>query len=355
MSKGATTGKVRVTLVGAGNAGRSLARIAASSDDFEIVAACSRNPDHVGRGLAELAGREAVLPVVVGDLEQALAVDSDVLVVATASRLAEVGPALRAGIESGRNVIATAEEASFPWAMDEALADELDARARELGVTVLGTGVNPGFAFDALVVTVCGAAWDVASLEVERVLDVAGYSAPILRGLGIGFDAAEFERGCADGTISGHIGFPQSMRVVARALGRRIERIDREITPLFTETPLSVQGIEIGPGESAGFTQHYVGIADGGPWFTAHLVAHTDPAGAGLATRDLIEVSGSVPVRMELKPAVNSQKTVAALLANSLRRVVEGPPGWLTVADLPPARPVGRRRPQPSPAKEDPR
>ena len=56
------------------------------------------------------------------------------------------------------HVITTAEEAAQPWAIDAELADALDAAARARGVTVLGAGVNPGFVFDALVLTLAGAA-----------------------------------------------------------------------------------------------------------------------------------------------------------------------------------------------------
>lgn len=346
-TKSAESRRIRVALDGVGTVGRDFTRIAALSDDIEIVGACSRNPEYIGKGLAELAEREAQLPVVVASLEQAVAARPDVLIIATASHLAEVGDDIRLGVEAGCNVITTAEEAAYPWACDEELARELDARARAVSVTILGTGVNPGFAFDALVVTATGAAWDVSALEIERVLNIAGYSGPILRKLGIGFTSKEFQEGCASGAITGHIGFPQSMRVVARALGRTIEKIDRSISPLLSDVPLEVNDVAIAAGQSAGFTQRYVGFVDGKPWFTAHLVAHVAPAQAGLTLRDLIEISGSVPIRMVIEPGLNSQKTVAAVVANSLGRVVDAHPGWTTVADLPPARPGGHRRPQP--------
>ena len=151
--------------------------------------------------------------------ERALRSGADVVLVATTSFLGAVADDIRAAVEAGSNVITSAEEAAFPWAADERLASELDALARARGVTILGGGLNPGFSFDALVLTACGATWDVERIRVERVVWLAGFSHTILRRLGIGYDAQEFAAGAAAGTISGHIGFPQSMRIVADKLG----------------------------------------------------------------------------------------------------------------------------------------
>jgi len=337
---------VRVTVAGTGTVGRDFTRLCAATPDIEIVAACSRNPAHAGEPLAELAGVTAELPLVSARLEDVLATPSDVLVVATASHLGDVREEIRAGIAAGRNVLTSSEEAAFPWAFDADVAEELDALSREAGVTVLGTGVNPGLTYDALVLTVAGACWDVQELTVERVVDISGYSEAILRRSGVGVTPDVFTRRCETGDITGHIGFPQSMNIVADAMGQTIERIDRQIEPLLAGERLEASGMVVEPDETAGFVQHYVAVANGEPWFTAHLVAHVDMEHAELSTRDVIAISGSVSVRMVVEPSFNSQTTVAAMLANSLDRVVAAPPGWLTVAGLPPARPTAARRQQ---------
>ena len=344
---------VAVTLAGVGRVGRDFARVVDMTRDSSILAACSRDPDCVGVSLGELAGVEGASPVVCASLDEALEIPSDVLVLATASHLEDVVDDIRTGVEAGRNVVTTSEEALFPWANDHALAEELDAKSKEHGVTILGTGVNPGFIYDAIVLTAAGASWDVAHIGVERVVDISGYGTSILRRSGIGFAREEFDRLCASGEITGHIGFQQSMGLVAHALGRKIERIEKSIDPLFAESELTVAGIVVASGETAGFIQHHVGIVDGEPWFTAHLVAHVDPGHAGLSTSDTIELKGTVPVRMVIEPAFDSQTTVAAVLANSLNRVIAAPPGWTTVADLPPAIPAGVRVPSAKTPKED--
>ncbi len=259
---------------------------------------------------------------------EALESGADVVLIATTSFLAEIADDVRVAIAAGSNVLTSAEEAADPWATDPALADRLDALARRRGVSVLGAGLNPGFAFDALVLTALGACSEVRALRVERVVDLSGFGPSILRRLGIGYSAEAFGDGVAAGRITGHIGFPQSMRVVARALGVRIERITREIRPLMA-------------GErTAGFVQRYVALAAGAPWFTADFTGHVAPRDAGLVTCDRIEADATPPLRLEIAGGLPSQGGSAAVLANSIARVAAARPGWVTVGDLPPALPV---------------
>jgi hypothetical protein len=332
---------LRVTLCGTGRVGSDVTRLAALREGVQIVAACSRNPAHQGRDLGEHAGVAANGVVIVAALEEALSVPSDVLVIATTSFVRDVAVPMEAGIRAGRSVLTTSEEAAYPWIVDEALADRLDALAREAGVAVAGLGINPGFVFDALVSTLSGAAWDVAGIEVERVVDLSGFGANVLNRLGVGLDPAAFAAGVASGAVTGHIGFPQSIRIVARTLGRTLERIDREIEPLIAEHALTSRELEVAPGSVGGFTQRYRGIVGGGTWFEAHLVGHLDPPSIGEPLRDLIRIHGAAELSLDLRPGLNAQSTVSAVLVNSIDRIRRAEPGWRLVTELPPA--VARR------------
>jgi 4-hydroxy-tetrahydrodipicolinate reductase len=278
--------------------------------------------------LTRRTGVETLGPFRREDRALALSSAADVVVIATTSFLRDIAEDVRAAIGAGSNVITTAEEAAFPWAVDALLGDELDVLARGHGVTVLGAGLNPGFPFDALLLTAMGPAPDVETVRVERVVDLAGFGDAVKRRIGIGWTRDEFEAGRTSGTITGHIGFPQSMRIVARRLGVELERVDREIEAIFGDD-----------GRTGGFEQHYVGITDGRPWFRAFFTGHVDLDSIGRTPRDEIWIDGSVPLHYLIEPGLNPQTGSAAMIANSLRRVVEAPAGWLTVADLPPATP----------------
>lgn len=270
----------------------------------------------------------------------ALTTQADAVVIATSSFLAEVAPDIRLAVECGSNVVTTAEEAAYPEAIDVEIARELDSLAREHGVSILGTGLNPGFSFDALVLTASGVVATLDSIRVERIVDLSKFSATILRRLGIGFSGDEFAQRVDDGTITGHIGFPQSMRLVAGELGLALSNIDRFIEPILCDRVHHAAHLAVEPGTSAGFRQRYVGYVGSRPWFEANFVGHVAPETAGLSPRDEINLSGTSPVHLTIEPGVDPQAGSSAMIANSLCRVIAAAPGWLTVGGLPPARPI---------------
>jgi 4-hydroxy-tetrahydrodipicolinate reductase len=309
---------VKVSIYGAGQAGTAVAAI-----------------------LRRRAGVEVLGPFGREQRDVALGGGADVVVIATTSFLREIAPDVRRAVEAGANVLTSAEEAAYPWAADAACADELDALARERGVTILGAGLNPGFAFDALVLTVLGAAADVRAVRVARVVDLSGFSPAVLRRIGVGHAPDAFAAGVAAGEITGHIGFPQSMRVVAAGLGVEIERIDRELAPVIADREHAARHVTVAAGATAGFEQRYVAVAGGAPWFEAVFVGHVDPASRGWETRDAIHVDADPPIDLTIAPGIGAQSGSAAVLANSVARVYAAPPGWRTVAELPPASPGG--------------
>lgn len=271
--------------------------------------------------------------------EEALRSGADVVVIATASFLGSIADDLRDAVEAGSNVITTAEEAAYPWANDPDVASRIDALARRRGVSVLGAGLNPGFVFDALVLTACGAAWDVDALHVKRVVDLSGFSENVLRRIGVGHSPEAFVSGIRDGAITGHIGFPQSMGVVAARMGVEIERIGRSLEPLVTDHDIAASHLTVLAGETAGFEQRYTAIAEGKPWFEALFTGHVSLAEVGLEPLDQIRIDGETPLRLSVEPGINPQVGSSAVIANSVTRVAAAAPGWITVADLPPAVP----------------
>jgi hypothetical protein len=273
--------------------------------------------------------------------DEALRSGADVVVIATTSFLAAIADDVHDAINAGSNVITTAEEAAFPWANDPQVADRLDALARSRGVTVLGAGLNPGFAFDALVLTACGVVAEVDSLRVERVVDLSGFGETVLRRIGVGHSPQAFADGVASGSVTGHIGFPQSMRVVASGLGIAIERIDREIEPIFARSDLAARSLTVRTGETAGFRQRYAAVCAGRTWFEALFIGHIAVGEIDQQPRDSIAIDGPYGgVHLAATPGMNPQSGSAAIVANSVRRVVAAAPGWTTVGELPPATPV---------------
>ena len=230
------------------------------------------------------------------DRELALNSGVDVVLIATTTLFKDVADYIREAVNAGSNVLVSAEECAYPWAVDKELANELDELAKAKRVSIAGAGVNPGLIFDALVATLLGPTPSgfnsdgspKTTVVVRRTVNISGFGATVLRRIGVGATEKEFKEKVERGEILGHAGFPQSMNVVADALGLEIERIDKELLPVLTEKSIDLpQRFVIEPGYSAGVNQTYTSIVKGKPWFTSHFFGHVDLVGIDRAAKDL--------------------------------------------------------------------
>jgi hypothetical protein len=102
---------------------------------------------------------------------------------ATCSRLADAAGEILLLVRHGVSVISIAEELIYPACSSPALAEELHQTAVAHGVAVLGTGVNPGFVLDFLVIALTGIGLDydryttgLLAFDYERLLADTGYN-----------------------------------------------------------------------------------------------------------------------------------------------------------------------------------
>ncbi len=277
-----------------------------------------------------------------GERNQALTSGADVVIIATTTKFKDVAADIELAVASGSHVLVSSEECAYPWAVDKQRADSLDALAKSKGVSIAGTGVNPGLIFDSLVLTLFGAAPRGCTVAVRRTVNISGFGATVLRRLGMGFTSEVFAERVKREEILGHAGFPQSMTVVADAMGLRIDSIDKELLPLITKYEIDLPNrFVIAAGESAGVNQTYTAKVNGKPWFVSHFYGHVDLAGINKSAMDEIEFSldGKVFQTITLKPGIGSQVGSKNMVANSIQRILAAADGWVTVAHMEPAFP----------------
>lgn len=313
-----------VAIYGRGQLGTAVARLLADVERYEV-----RGP--YGRDKRELA----------------LAGGADVVVIATTTRLRDVAADVELAVARGSNVLVSAEEAAFPFMVDDSLASRLDGLAVARGVSIAGVGINPGLIFDALVLTLLGTVPRGCDIDVRRVVDISGFGSTVLRRLGVGVTPDDFRAAVTSGDILGHAGFPQSMTIVADAMGVTIERIERSLLPIITPSPIDVPGrFLINEGESAGVDQVYTSVVDGRPWFTARFYGHVDLSLLGFERTDDIHfsVDGEHYQSVQVRPGFGAQVGSQNMTANSIDRIIAARPGWVTVSELAPAFPAPTAR-----------
>lgn len=275
--------------------------------------------------------------------EKALRSGADVVIIATTTRLRDVADDVREAINYGSNVLISAEEAAFPFIVDDSIAKSLDLLARQKGVSVAGTGVNPGLIFDALVLTILGSSPRGCRVHVRRVVDISGFGETVLRRIGVGKSESGFALAVESEEILGHAGFPQSIHVVANALGLKVERIEKILLPVLATRDIELPGkLTIKSGESAGVSQTYTGIVDGKPWFIAHFFGHVALNMIKKDSGDDIDLMlNQKPIQsIKLRPGIGAQVGSQNMVANSIDRIISARPGWVTVAELSPAFPA---------------
>ncbi len=324
---------IRVVCYGLGPIGLGIARLAAAREQLSIVGAIDVDPQKVGQPLAALLGA----PSRVGDLlvgsdaaGTLAATRPDVVLHATSSSLAKVRDQLIEIADAGANVISTCEELSFPWTAQPQLANELDVVARRAGVTLMGTGVNPGYAMDALPLMLTAPCASVRGVRVLRVVNAALRRGPLQRKVGAGLSPAEFEERVRAGTVR-HVGLPESLHMLATKLGWHLDRSDDQIEPVLAELPIATDFVQVAAGQVAGVRQVARGFVGGREVLNLELrmyVGAPDP-------QDTVEVDGDPPVRMTIAGGLHGDVATAAISVNAIPSVMRATPGLATMSEVP--------------------
>lgn len=331
--------ETRILHYGLGPIGMEAMRIVSQRSGMLSAAAVDVNPAIVERKLEELlssgdpGGSVAVKASLVDALDDADG-EVDVVVHSTGSSLPAVAPQLLECVAAGLYVVSTCEELSYPWARNAGVAGELHAAALDSGVSVLGTGVNPGFAMDYLPLVMTGVMRTVSHVSVRRVQDAATRRIPLQKKVGAGLKPEEFRRRVTAGRL-GHVGLEESARAIAAGLGWHLTRVNESINPILAE--VSTQGaLElIERGHALGLHQVAVGEIDGR--VVIELVLEM---AVGLPQpRDEIVIAGDPPIRLVVEGGLPGDTATVAIVVNSISKVLSGPPGLMTMADLPPSTP----------------
>jgi len=332
-----TVDDLRAVVWGLGAMGGGIARVLTEREGVRVVGAIDSNPELVGKDLGQVLGLESNYGVeVVAEPGKVLSNSrAQVCIVATSSFVEDVQEQLVAAIKAGCNVISIAEEMADPAASHLETAAMLDRLARQHGVTVLGTGINPGFVLDSLIIVLTAACTNVERIRARRINDLGPFGPTVMRTQGVGTTPEQFEQGLADGTIVGHVGFAESLGLISTALGWHLDEIRQERTPIVAGEERKGDYIRVPAGRVAGCRHTARGYIEGREVITLEHPQQVDPAAAGVETGDFIDIEGVPRISMAIQPEIPGGTGTIALAANMTAPVVAASPGLKTMADLP--------------------
>jgi len=324
--------EIRAIQLGLGALGVQLTRYGLQKEGLQIVGAA--DPSYTGKDLGRVAGLEKDVGITVAnDLDVLLeTADADVLIHATSSYLKETFPQITEAIEAGLNVVSTCEELSYPFYKYPELSNRLDASAKKHGVTVLGTGINPGFLMDTLPIVLSAACTGIRRIRVTRIMYSGNRRSSFQKKIGTGLSSEEFQKLIAEGKITGHVGLIESAAMLSSAIGLQLDEI-KELPPepVICSQEVTTTFATVKVGQVAGLKSSAIGLRGGKEVLNLDFLSHANVK----RPYDAVVIDGEPPIRQRIDGGVHGDTGTIAMIFNAIPKILNAPPGLATMVDLP--------------------
>ncbi len=323
---------LRVIHVGLGPIGLAIARFVSQTEGLKIVGAADPAPDKAGKDLGTLLGQPRKMRLKVdGDLGKLLRrTRADVAVLSTTSAASKLKGQVAALVAKKINVITTCEELSFPTPAHRNLFKDLDRLARARKVSVLATGVNPGYAMDALPLMLTAPCARVERVAVTRVVDAGKRRLPLQRKVGAGLNLNQFRRAMSEHTVR-HVGLVESAYMIASGLGWTLERVEETLEPVIAPRDLDTEYLRIPAGAAAGIKQFVRGYRAGELVISLDLQMYVGAE----SPRDHVLIEGDPRVDMTVTGGFQGDTATAAITVNAIPKLMAARAGLVTMAEVP--------------------
>ncbi|MBC7131194.1 hypothetical protein H5T51_08320 [Candidatus Bathyarchaeota archaeon] len=324
---------VKVLVYGVGSIGGAIANFLLEKPGASVVGAVDIDDVKVGRDLGKVLNLNRATGIVVSsNIDDALSdAKADIAIHAMTSRLREAYPQIAELVRHSLNVVSTCEELSYPYYSEPELAAELDKLAKQHNVTVLGTGINPGFVMDTLVIALTAACQEIDRIDVYRVIDASKRRLPFQRKIGVGLTPEEFRRAVAEKCITGHVGLEQSIAMIASALSWTLDEIvTADVEAIIAEEDVEKGVVKVKAGSVIGIRQRATGVVDGKEAIQLDFRAYL-----GAEEYDAVTIHGVPEIRQRIQPCVHGDAGTVAVVVNVIPKVLNAPAGLLTMKDLP--------------------
>jgi len=327
--------KFTVIQIGLGPMGRIIASLILKRQNLDLKGVIDIDPQLRGKRLNELLNVESSSEIIIEqDLDKVISREKvDVAIIATSSSLEKVAPIIKKAVKSDINVISICEELSYPFQKYPDLCKELDELAKSHEVTVVGTGINPGYLMDLLPIVITAPCQTVESIKVTRMMNSAKRREPFQRKIGTGLTFEEFNKKISAKEITGHVGLIESIQMISSALGINYEEVS-EFPPesIITEEEFTTSyGTIVPKGNVCGLGSKAVAKKGDKNVILLDFVAY-----AGQHEEyDSIEIEGIPTIHQKIIGGVHGDIGTSAMVANLIPKIIDAKAGLLTMKDIP--------------------
>lgn len=231
--------KPRIAIYGMGQFGRMIAGFAAQKG-WPIVAAFNRAGPKVGQDVGRLAGLDRDLGVVVQDCETGdyANLDADIGVVMHRDLLKDNMDAYHRLMGAGLNVVCHGVQSYHPACHDKALAAEIDALAKENGVTFTGSGIWDMSRIWSGILT-AGPCTEITSIDITSLSNAEAqtHSLEQMKHFGISEPVERFYENGIDKSVTAHA-FKSVPEMVLIALGYDVIETTSVVEPVVFDEPV---------------------------------------------------------------------------------------------------------------------
>ncbi len=322
---------MKVVQIGLGPIGIAISRLVLQQPGWNLVAAVDTDPAKQGHDLGDVLGLEQQLGLTVAaQLPTCAPPDIDIAFLTTVSTFPDILPTLEGLVKAGIDVVASSEELFFPHYRYPEQTAVLDALAKQHHVSILGTGINPGFIMDTLVLVLTSVCQHITRIAVTRVVNATGRRPSLHKKIGIGLSPDVFAEEAAQHRV-GVVGLVDSVAFLAHVLHWHMDDVKERFVPVITDKPLKLAHDQIEPGHVCGVRHLVKGVRQGKEVISLDLRMYLEAEN----TRDTIYIEGLPTLETTIKSTDMGDVAAAGLLVNMCPLVRQAAPGLLTMADLP--------------------
>ena len=282
--------------------------------DLQLVGLLVYNPNKEGLDAGEIAGTESTGIKATTSRDEIIAMEADIVVhnAMAFGQFDQMLEDIEALLLSGKNVV-TVSDFITPEIHGAHVKERLDQAAKKGGVTLHGTGIDPGFLCDRLPATLTGLSTEVDHITMREIADLRGHPNPsmITDLLGFGISPEDF---VIDPSHPGvqycAVMFPQALYALFATLQVPLDRVDIAQPKLAVAThDLDVASGTIKAGTIAGITWIFEGYrpddAKGEPFATHEWSWYLEPDLPGMP-----EAHGRYQIQLDIEGTPNLSTVV---------------------------------------------
>jgi 4-hydroxy-tetrahydrodipicolinate reductase len=188
---------------------------------------------------------------------------------------------------------------------------------------------------DLLVVMLTGCMTEVTEIEAKRINSLSPFGPAVMDEQGVGLTQLEFDKGLKNGSLSGHVGFEESIQMISDGIGFDVDEIKTQMSSIITSVNRkSLHGFAKS-GEVAGVHMTGQGYKEGKPIIQMIHPQQIQPELAGVSTGDFITIKGKPEINMSIQPEVDGGLGTIAMCVNMIPQIINASPGLKTMLDLP--------------------